>query len=37
LPAIGLDGQRSVDWLRAEEGADGVGDFRVRLEYRVHN
>ena len=36
-PAMGLDGQRPLDCLHTEEGAQVVRDFLVRLDYCVYS
>jgi len=36
-PAMGLDGQRPIDWLQTAEGVQVVRDFLARLEYCVYS
>lgn len=36
-PAVGLDGQRPIDWLQTAEGVHVVRDFLARLEYCVYS
>jgi len=36
-PAMGLDGQRPIDWLQTLEGVQLVRDFLARLVYCVYS